>query len=279
MKKFPVLFAALALVTIPAVSAQESYTLKRVLTKGEKTAYRSDTVVDVQMDASAMGGGTMPITFKAGMNLILTVGDVDSTKGTAALTGKITENEFTMEPDMSQGMMSVPKEFSFTAKLDEQSALSDFKVEGLDAQAKQMMANSLNSLGSMLSFPKTAVKLGDSWKMPATTKMEGGQMTSDITVKLEGLDKEGEIEVYKLGIKGTSKTVAEGSGEAAGGGAMTMTTENDIDGMALVERTTGKLIKYQSSGKLKMTVEMKDMGMTIPMDGSFTSKMVLSKGK
>ncbi len=274
--KTRVLFVAAAAALSLMAQAQETYEIRKALVEGEKAQYKSETIVDMTMDASAMGGGSMAFTFKSGMTLNFVFGKVDKEKGAADFTCKVTDNFFNMEPDMSQGMMEVPKEFSFGGKMDSLFAMSDIKVEGLDGMGKQMMSATLSSLSSMVVFPKNKVKVGDTWKMPETMSTEFAEMTNDVTMKLEAVEKHMGADAFKVSIRGKVKSTSSSSSE---GMNMKMVNDSDTDGTMFIDKATGRILSYTASGKTNMTMEMTDMGMTIPMTGSYTTKLTASDFK
>lgn len=267
---------ALSMATVFAV-ADDAVVMKRTLTESEKSEYNLDSVFDASLDLSAVGQSTMDFSVKSGMKIVFTTGKVDKEKKLADVKGKVTDFKMDMQPDMGGMGGDTPTSFEFLGKMNETGGMSDVKVDGLNGMTKQMMGGTLLMLTNGFVFSATAVKPGDTWKLPKVGKTEFGDVTSDLTAKFVGAEKVGTIDAYKITVKGTMKNVFHMAAGEGPMGEMTTTSDTKVESTIFVDKATGKTLKYNSQGTVVSNVDAG--GMTIPMKGSFTSVMLLSSLK
>ena len=263
--------------SLSAHAAGEEYLLRRIFTEGETMKYKVSTVSDMTAD---MIGQQSQLQFQNGLMLAITVGKVNKETGTAEVSGKITEHFFKMEPDMSGGQMSVPKEFSFTGKLSNRYEPSDVKYEGLDAMAKAMAGSTINSVLESMVFPEGKIKVGDSWEQPKSRKADTTTTDQAVKATLVAIEKMGDRDAFKITLKGKVKSVT--TPPAGGGGDnpmgnMKTTSETEVDSVIYIDKETGKMLKATANGPINITTELTDMGMTIPMKGTYTSTIEIAK--
>lgn len=277
MKAFLKAFPLLAVVAMGSVAlAEDTYTIRRTLTEGEKTKYTIQSVMDGKLDLSAFGQGSMDLSVKSGMTLLMVIEKVKD--GKATFSGKVTDHTLEMEPAPPGD--SVPKEFSVKGSLTDRNDVSDIKFEGLTGMSKMMTEGSMQGILRSLVLPEKAVKIGESWEQPKTVKLPSGSIDSDVKATLVAVEKKDDKEFYKISLKGKAKTVGEVGAEEGGGmgmGKMKSTSDSTIDAIVMLDKATGKLISMTNSGDISVATEMVDMGMTIPMSGKMTMKVEIAK--
>jgi hypothetical protein len=256
-----------------ATKKDEAVTLRRAFTAGEKTTYVVNSVMDGKLDLSQFGQGMTDMTMKSSMNLQVIIDSFDKDKKSAKFTGKATENTLEMEP--APPGMTAPKEFTVKGEVNERNEVTDPKIEGIDGMSKMMVMGTVQTIFRSLVFPEGPVKVGDTWAQPKSVKFEGGTTDSDLKATFNGIDKLNDKSVYKITIKGTTKSVGEAKGEEGGMGNIKSTTESTVDSVVLLDIETGKILQVTTSGDVNVATEIVDMGVTVPVKGHYTSKIVL----
>lgn len=261
----------------PAVDtkpAATKFTIKRVFVEGEKTDYKFTNVFDGNLDLSSFGAPNMTMTVTTSLKAAMTIKKVAEDKKSADLEVKITDNVMSMEPAMP-GAPEFPKEFSLTGKISDRNKVTDTKTEGVSDMMKTMAGATLELLVSIFEFPDKEIGIGESWSYEKTGKSMAGDGDTKIKIKLVGEEKLFKMDVLKLELSGTSKVTTE-SQDGMGMGPMKSTSDATINSVVYIEKATGRLVKMEAkSVPLKITTEMS--GMNIPMDGIYSTEMVIAE--
>jgi hypothetical protein len=249
-------------------------TIKRVLVEGEKTQYKFSNVFDGNLDLSSFGAPNMTMTVTTGLTATFTVKKVSTDGKSADFDLKVTDNVMTMEPAMP-GSPEMPTEFSLTGKINDRNAISDVKTEGVSEMMKAMAGSTLEMLTSSFEFSDKELAIGDSWNYKKEGKTLAGDTNSDLKIKLVGEEKMFKLDVLKLEVTGKSTVVSE-SEDGMGMGPMKTTSEATVNSIVYLEKATGRIVKMVAkSVPLKMNTEMS--GMAIPMDGIYSTEMVIAE--
>jgi hypothetical protein len=127
------------------------------------------------------------------------------------------------------------------------------------------------------------VKVGQEWDVPVPKNpmMEKDQI---LKAKLVGEREVDGVKVWVVTIAGPmemnadlSKMMADAPDNPAAGMKMLMSGTIQVSGENLIEQGSGRLVLSTQKADSKMKMELPDMGMSIDMTGTTTSKMALKK--
>lgn len=276
------LFALLAVTGVAVATAPQDVTLRRTLKEGTSDVYTVNTKSKQNMDIPQMG--EQDITLDTTLKLTFKYGKVDNGKADVELI--MTDFKVSaggalaaMMPDMS-GML--PKEVKTTGKLDELGVISEMKTAGMGMQemmvlGSQTLANSI----AMVVFPKDAVKFGDTWTMPIPDNKTAGIQGATVEAKLVGEKQVDGIDCYEITTSGKfpmKLNMGDVMDSDAAGmmDGMVMTGTITMKGTNLVEKTTGRLVKFDGGFKSNQTMSMGGQG-DMQMSGDTTVTMKLAK--
>lgn len=276
------LFALLAVTGVAVATAHWDVTLRRTLKEGTSDVYTVNTKSKQNMDIPQMG--EQDITLDTTLKLTFKYGKVDNGKADVELI--MTDFKVSaggalaaMMPDMS-GML--PKEVKTTGKLDELGVISEMKTAGMGMQemmvlGSQTLANSI----AMVVFPKDAVKFGDTWTMPIPDNKTAGIQGATVEAKLVGEKQVDGIDCYEITTSGKfpmKLNMGDVMDSDAAGmmDGMVMTGTITMKGTNLVEKTTGRLVKFDGGFKSNQTMSMGGQG-DMQMSGDTTVTMKLAK--
>lgn len=276
------LFALLAVTGVAVATAPQDVTLRRTLKEGTSDVYTVNTKSKQNMDIPQMG--EQDITLDTTLKLTFKYGKVDNGKADVELI--MTDFKVSaggalaaMMPDMS-GML--PKEVKTTGKLDELGVISEMKTAGMGMQemmvlGSQTLANSI----AMVVFPKDAVKFGDTWTMPIPDNKTAGIQGATVEAKLVGEKQVDGIDCYEITTSGKfpmKLNMGDVMDSDAAGmmDGMVMTGTITMKGTNLVEKATGRLVKFDGGFKSNQTMSMGGQG-DMQMSGDTTVTMKLAK--
>ncbi|MER3413976.1 MAG: hypothetical protein C4341_07035 [Armatimonadota bacterium] len=283
--------AALAL-----IAGQDTFLLRRVLEKGAKDAYTLTMKSSMVMDMGGAGMGTMPLDFAFTSKMDIAVDRVSTDGKDANVTIKMTEFKYDLG-QMGQMMggqqqPEMPQEITMAGKLDVRNRLSGVRIPNAPGAAA-MLSQQLQNFPLFIEFPNDPVKVGDSWevRLPATP-MTGNKITR-LKATLLG-EKSALTPALSQGERGTAwaiklsgtininadvmEMMRQMGGEVGGMPqmAMLMTGTMNVDGEALVEKATGRTIKFETTYKSDLTVDLPDMGMQMKQAGNTLVSVVLA---
>ncbi len=277
-------FCLLATVAV-AGTRQETYTLRRTYTEGAKDIYKIASSTDSVVDASAFGGGNQNMKTTSSMTLAFNYVKVDKEKANADVTIDVSDVEFDMDSEMGKppGMGDAPKTFKVTGKMNAFGAFSDIKIEGLDPQIMQFMSSAVSAFSNSVIFPEKAVAIGDTWEIKAPKNKVFGDTESKLTAKLLSLKDADGVKCYEIKVTGPVEMkmdpseMAKDSGKEPTGMRMVITGHFDVDSVVLIEKDSGRLHQVDTQAKSDMKVELADMGASIPIKGTSSTIVKLSK--
>ena len=258
---------------VEGAKKDEGVVLRRAFTAGDKMNYTVNSVMDGKLDLSQFGQGVQDMSMKSSMDLLVIIDSFDKEKKLAQFTGKVTKNTLEMEP--APPGMTAPAEFTVKGAVNDRNEVTDPKIEGIDGMSKMMVMGTVQSVFRSLVLPEGPVKVGDTWAQPKSVKYEGGTAENDLKATFVGTDTFNGKSVYKITVKGTTKSVGEAKGEEGGMGNIKSTTDNTVDSVVLLEIETGKILQVTTSGDVTVATEIVDMGVTVPVKGHYTSKVTL----
>lgn len=276
--------AALAL-----IAAQDTILLRRELTKGKTDAYTLTMRSSMVMDMGGAGMGTMPLDFSFSSKMDVTIDRVSTDEKDANVTIKMTELKYDlgqMGQMMGGQQPEMPQEMTMNGKLDVRNRLSGIRIPNAPGPAG-MLSQQMQNFPLFIEFPNDPVKIGDSWevRLPATP-MTGNKITR-LKATLIGEKSAGEGTAWAIKLAGTMNINAdmmemmrqmEMGGEVSGMPqmAMFMTGTMNVDGEALVEKDTGRTIKFETTYKSDLTIDLPDMGMQMKQAGNTLVSVVLA---
>lgn len=276
------LAAALAL-----VAAQDTVLLRRQLRQGAKDSYNLTMKTSMVMDTGGAGMGTLPIDFAFTSKMDVSIERVSTDGKDANVTIKMSDVKYDlgqMGQMMGGQQPEMPQEMTMNGKLDVRNRLTGIRIPNAPGPAG-MLSQQMQNFPIFIEFPYDPVKVGDSWevRLPATP-MTGNKITR-LKATLLGEKSAGEGTAWAIKLTGTMNINADlmemmrqMGGEASGMPqmAMFMTGTMNVDGEALVEKETGRTIKFETTYKSDLTLDMPDMGMQMKQAGNTLVSVVLA---
>jgi hypothetical protein len=269
-----------ALATIAlAAKTQESFTLRLVLTEGQRTVYTQSVVVDHTMDAAALGGGAQDMEITMTSTMTHTFGRVDPEARKAALTIEV--SDLKMEAEGMAGLMmddGVPDGYKMTAKIDERNRISELKAEGMPAMMAAWAGGErgLEAAMNIFVFPEQPVRVGDTWemKLPKSPMFGDAEPVMKVTLK-EVKEVEGKRALV-LEVKGEMPMnvnfgeLMRDAPDAGPMGEMDMRMTGTVDSVATVtiEAATGRMLAMESTATSDIQMEIVDIGAKVPITGT-----------
>lgn len=288
----PIRKSLLVIVAALAASAysQETVTLRRLFTEGQEDVYKVATLIDQEIDTSSFGQQSQNMKIDSSMTMTYKLGKFDKEKNQSELEIKVSDMDFKMDLPMGgaeQGMGEFPKTYTIKGKLNQFNQLSDVKIEGLPAMAMMFTGSSMAQSLNVVSFPEQALKIGESWDLKWPKDPLFGGTEPKLKATLKGSKEYEGVPVHEIAIKGVVElridpaemAKAAGAGEAdmgmMGGMKMLISGTMDMDTVVLVDRSNGRLVMVDSKGDSNLTLELSDMGITLPIRGKTSSVMKL----
>jgi hypothetical protein len=276
------LAAALAL-----IAAQDTVLLRRQLEKGAKDSYTLTMKSSMVMDTGGAGMGTLPIDFAFTSRMDVSVERVSTDGKDANVTIKMTDVKYDlgqMGQMMGGQQPEMPQEMTMNGKLDVRNRLTGIRIPNAPGPAG-MLSQQMQNFPIFIEFPNDPVKIGDSWevRLPATP-LTGNKITR-LKATLLGEKSAGEGTAWAIKLTGTMNINADlmemmrqMGGEAGGMPqmAMFMTGTMNVDGEALVEKETGRTIKFETTYKSDLTLDLPEMGMQMKQAGNTLVSVVLA---
>ncbi len=283
MRMHKIALASLALSGALVARTQDAITLRLQFKEGDQAVYKMASTVDQAIDASGMGGGVMNMKIESSSKVTQKFGKVDAAKGVANVEFIFTDNDVKMEGGVGMPMPDMPKEYKLIGKIDNRNRLLETKMEGLPAEMMMMGGNSAQQTLGGFHFPEGPVKVGDKWdiiipKMPSIFKED--QKLVAVLKKERDLNGKPVLDVSVRGTMNMNLDLAEiakqsGQEGAMGGMKMTISGTIEVDTLVTVDKASGMLIQMDQTAKNNMSVNLEDMGATIPVTG--TTVTILKK--
>lgn len=273
--------------TLALIAAQDTVVLRRQLQVGAKDSYTLTMRSSMVMDTGGAGMGTLPIDFAFTSKMDVSVDRVSTDGKDANVTIKMSDVKYDLGQigQMMGGQQpEMPQEMTMNGKLDVRNRLSGVRIPNAPGPAG-MLSQQMQNFPLFIEFPKDPVKVGDSWevRLPATP-LTGNKITR-LKATLLGEKSAGEGTAWAIKLTGTMNINADlmemmrqMGGEAGGMPqmAMFMTGTMNVDGEALVEKETGRTIKFETTYKSDLTLDLPDMGMQMKQAGNTLVSVVLA---
>lgn len=280
-----VILAGVAIAALAAAS-QDGLLLRRTLTEGATDTYTVQTVTkQVVQLPNGMGeqemGSTVDATYK------VKTGKVDAEKKSAAVELTYTIDKVDAEGALGamagQGGPETGKPMSLTGSLDELGRLKMEAPKGTSPALATLMSNSSSLGGNMVSLelPEKAVKVGDTWEVIVPKSPFTGTKDQKLTAKLIGEKEVDGKAAYVISTEGTLEIdadltkMAEDAPPPMKGQKMFLKGKSELKTDGVVEKATGKTLRMTTKMKLKQTMEIPDMGMSIETTGTVATVSTL----
>lgn len=267
-------------------SAQDGSLLRKLLVENSTETYK--VTIGGSQNIEVPGQGPMDIAYKGGYDWIFKYKTIDKTKDVADVDVTVKDLKFEMDGGMMGQGPEMPKEIVSTGKMDGRYRLSELKSQSPNMQMMMTMGAG-SAVSPFIELPEKPVKVGDSWE----AKLPKNPFLGDVEVKLKATFKgDGKLE-DKTGnlieLEGDvplnvdlSKVLAEmaKSGNDPSGGAMadmkmTMKGAMKVKVSVVLDKASGKALVSIVTVDSNSTMELVDMGMSIPTKGKSTVKLVL----
>lgn len=273
--------------TLAVIAAQDTILLRRQLQAGAKDAYTLTMRSSMVMDTGGAGMGTLPIDFAFTSKMDVSVDRVTTDGKEANVKIKMSDVKYDlgqMGQMMGGQQPEMPQEMTMNGKLDVRNRLSGVRIPNAPGPAG-ILSQQMQNFPLFIEFPNDPVKVGDSWevRLPATP-LTGNKITR-LKATLLGEKSAGEGTAWAIKLTGTMNINADlmemmrqMGGEAGGMPqmAMFMTGTMNVDGEALVEKETGRTIKFETTYKSDLTLDLPDMGMQMKQAGNTLVSVVLA---
>ncbi len=263
-----------------ALAAQDGVMLKLNLKPG-KDSYKIETnVKQVIQLPNGMGEQEIKIDTSSDLDVVIKSVGADGYADVEALTSNV---DIKSEGQMAGMLGNTPKSYKSTYKMDAFGRTKDMKTEGFTEQQQMMMSSFAGASSQSIIFPDKPVKPGDEWDVPVP---KNPAMAKDQVLKAK-LIGEKEIEGIKVWVIATSgpltmamdlsKMMEADPNNPAAGMKMTMGGVMEVSGETYLEQGTFRVITSIQKAVSKMKMEMPDMGMTMDIGGTTTTKMTLKQ--
>ncbi|GIV03092.1 MAG: hypothetical protein KatS3mg015_1922 [Fimbriimonadales bacterium] len=284
--RFVLLGTGLALALTLAAS-QDAIVLKRELKAGAKEAYTMSAKSNMVMDMGQAGMGTMPFDFsyQARMEINFDRISTDGKEANITITMKDLKFDMGQMGQMMGGQQpDTPEEVTMKGTLDTRNRIRGVQMPNAPGPA-MMFSQMTQNFPLFIEFPNDPVRVGDSWevRIPANP-MTGNKMTR-LKATLIGEKSAGQGTAWAIKLTGTINVNADmgammrqmgGQGGGMPDMAMLMTGTMTVDGEALIEKETGRTIKFETTYKSDLTMDFPDMGMQMKQSGNTVMSVVLA---
>ncbi len=263
--------------------------LRRELKENAKDVYKVEIKGTQNFTVPGMGEQQMGMT--GSMTYAVKTGKVDAQKGEAEAEMVTSDLKFELEgpmAGMAPGMDSLPKEIVVKGKLDSRNRLVPLESAGIDPQMLMMMGSTMGGVGQGVEFPEAAVKIGDSWEVVLPKSPFLGNKEHKLSARLVGEKSESGAPVYEIVMEGKipldidldelMKSMPNSPASAATMGMKVLIKGSmDMKVVGLYEKSSGRALKIESTMGGAQTVELPDMGMSLPVSGQSRVLMTLQR--
>ncbi len=258
MNKKAFIFAGIILASL-AAAAQQGVTLRRELKEDTTDVYK------VQFSAKSNGnaaGQDFDLSIDANLKLTVKAGKKDGTDGPLNLDAVASDIQAKVDGSAAvyvEPMLdSLPKEIKASGKLDARNKLT-MKDEKFSMAAMMSHASPTQLLVNYIEFPEKAVNVGDTWSVLIENNPFYGKKTQTLTAKLVGEKDLDGAKVWVVSVTGTLHIDADmsalGGDEAQQSGMGSMKGTSEMEGEALIDKTTGKVLVCTVTSKDDTTME------------------------
>ena len=218
---------------------------------------------------TSQSGGPMSVGDSSQM-MTMTMKILSQSAGKTVMESAITDAKVNMSANpqmkgMATQVENMLKNFKATTTLDPYGKGLDTKVAGGNPMMQGIASNIGGGVGSMYSFPKEAVGVGSTWKVPFDfgkvmagavpgMKLSGGK--TNVVCKLTGFENSGGKRIAVI-----STTVSATIGMSLGAGGTATTTTNS-KGVLKVDVATGMPVSVNSENTSKTSMGTMIMNQT-----------------
>jgi hypothetical protein len=278
------LTAGLAL-ALTLSAAQDTIVLKRELKAGAKEAYTLTAKSNMTMDMGGMGA--MPFDFSYSAKMEMSFDRISTDGKEANVTVKMSEIKFDagqMGQMMGGQSPDMPQEVTMKGTIDTRNRLRGVQFPTASGPAG-MLSQMTQNVQFFIEFPADPVRIGDSWEVKVPASEVTGNKITRLKATLVGEKSAGEGTAWAIKLTGTfniSADMASMMRQMGGGGGMpeiaaVVTGTMTVDGEALVEKDTGRTIKFDANYKTDLTIDLTDMGMQMKQAGNTLMSLALVK--
>lgn len=280
------IFAGVAALAAIAAASQDGFLLRRTFTEGTTDTYVIQTVTkQVVQLPNGMGeqemGSTVDATYK------VKTGKIDAEKKSAAVELTYTIDKVDSEGALGSAMGGATPEtgkpVTINGTLDELGRLKMEAPKGSPPALAAIMSNASSLGGNIASIelPEKAVKVGDTWEVVIPKSPFTGTKDQKLTAKLVGeKDVDGKPS-YVISTEGTLEIdadlskMAEDAPPPMKGQKIMLKGKAELKTDGVVEKSTGKALRLTTKMKMKQTMEIPDMGMSIDTTGTVATVSTL----
>ncbi|AIE87839.1 hypothetical protein [Fimbriimonas ginsengisoli] len=265
---------------------QDGLVLRLTLKENSVDTYKIESKVKQTM--SGTPAGDMEMGINSSTTYKITTGKVDAEKGKADVTVETTYDKLEADGPIADMINNnKPKPSSMKGTLDSLGHLELDKAKLAQAMVQMGAAQQAGPNPVFVDFPEKAVKIGDTWDVIVPKSQFTGPTDQKLTSKLVGEKKLDDKDVWIVSTSGpvkfdvdtsklpkpedTNNPMAQMSVHVKG--TVDMTVES------LVEKSTGKVLRSETKGKSKSTVEIADAGLTIESSATTTTIATLQPAK
>lgn len=268
-----------------AVAAHQGILIRRKLEENTTDKYKIETKLK-QTISMPNGMGDQDMDINSVSSYAVKVGKVDAATGVAdvEVTTKVEKMDMTGPMAAMADNEDIKKPFTLKGKMDVRNRITMEAAKSSDMMAAMMMGSQSSSNNStFIELPEKAVSVGDSWEVIVPKGPLTGKEDQKLTAKLVGEKDVDGVSVWVVSLTGLIKTdadlskLADQAGGAAAGQKMTIKGTVDLTAEGLVDKGNGRTIKMTSKAKMKQTVELVDMGMSVDTKGTVDSVVTLQK--
>lgn len=280
-----VIFAGVALAALAAAN-QGELLIRRTFTEGATDTYVIQTVTkQVLQLPNGMGEQEMGSTVDATYALKTAKVDSEKKSATVELTYKIEKvsSEGALGAATDGASPETGKSMTVNGSLDELGRLKVDPPKGSSAALASLFTSASSLGGNMISveLPKQAVKVGDTWDIVVPKGPFTGSKDQKLTAKLVGEQVVGGKPAYVISTDGTLQIdadlskMAEEAPPPMKGQKMYMKGKAELKTEGVVEKSTGKTLRMTTVMKLKQTMEIPDMGLSVESAGTVNTVSTL----
>jgi hypothetical protein len=273
----------LAALAVVGFAFQDAISLKRAIQPNTKSTYTVTSTVKQGFEMPG-GGGQQDMTIDTGFVYTLEYGDADAQTGKTKVTARTTEISMKMDGPMS-GMMpqnEMPKELVQEGTVDSQNRIVLGPIKNA-TPAVMMMSQSLGQggMGLFHELPNNALKVGDTWEISLPASPMFGNKEQKMLGKLvEEKDWNGRrVVVFEvtgnLNLDMDMSEMMKDNPNAPAGMKMQMKGSVATTTTSVVDKATGQFLSLESKYSGKQSIEMVDMGMSIPVTSEGITKVAL----
>jgi hypothetical protein len=287
MKRKLVIGLALASIALAVAATQDGVLIRRELKENSLDMYL--VTMTGQQNVNVPGMGEQPMGIKSSMHYTLKTGKVDPEKGEADCEMIVTDMKFELDGPMAEmaQMGDMPKEIVVPGKLNNRNRVVVDSSKLLNPTLMMLGANTTSGFGFTIEFPEKPVKIGDAWEVTLPKTPFFGKAEPKLAAKLLGEKTYDKTQVWEISMEGeipldvdlqeVMKSLPAGSTGNFPDMKIMMRGTVKMTSTFLVEKSSGRVYRMESTAGGKQTLELVDMGMNVETSGSMTTVMALQK--